>query len=59
MKRWSGENIQSSLLETCNTAIFIALVAVINSICGQYCFVLCGLISAAQSNEAEPDSNEE
>ena len=29
------------------------------SICGQYCFVLCGLISAAQRNEAEPDSNEE
>ena len=31
----------------------------IYSICGQYCFVLCGLISAAQRNEAEPDSNEE
>ena len=28
--------------------------------CGQNCFVLCGLISAAQRNfdEAEPDSNE-
>ena len=31
----------------------------IYSICGQYCFVLCGLISAAQRNEAEPDSSEE
>ena len=29
------------------------------SICRQYCFVLCGLISAAQRIEAEPDSNEE
>ena len=29
------------------------------SICGQHCFVLCGLVSAAQRNEPEPDSNEE
>ena len=26
------------------------------SICEQYCFVLCGLTSAVQRNEAEPDS---
>ena len=29
------------------------------SICGQYCFIACGLISAAQGNDAEPDSDEE
>ena len=31
------------------------------SICGLYCFILCGLISAAQMKEAKPeaDSNEE
>ena len=38
---------------------FETWLASIHSICGQYCFVLCGLISAAQRNEAEPDSNEE
>ena len=40
-------------------SLSLSLYIYIYIICGQYCFVLCGHISAAQRNEAEPDSNEE
>ena len=36
-----------------------ASILYIYSICGQYCLVFCGLVSAAHRNEPKPESNEE